>query len=142
MTDCDRGSSADCISLRYAQSNPSRRILSNPYEPPKAPLKTSQTRRSFRWRIVPCSVLAIFGAYTALAPLITVVVEVAKSPHMTNRLGFARTLGMLTLSAAGVLWIFSGAMFWKRSWWIAVVLLVVGYAIGVFAGWQIWGLAI
>ena len=45
---------------------------------------------------------------------------------------------MLIMGTAGGLWIVSGAMFWKRSWWIAVIFLLVGYAVGVFAGMQIW----
>ena len=47
-------------------------------------------------------------------------------------------MGMLIMSTAGGLWIVSGAMFWKRRWWIAVIFLIVGYAVGVFAGMQIW----
>ena len=43
------------------------------------------------------------------------------------------------MSTAGVLWIVSGAMFWKRRWWIAVIFLLVGYAVGVFAGMLVWG---
>ena len=45
---------------------------------------------------------------------------------------------MLIISIAGSLWILSGAMFWKRRWWIAVVLLAFGYGVDVFAGMLIY----
>ncbi len=111
----------------------------NPYEPPKAPLETLQTRPGFGWRVVPSSFMVLLGAYFVLAPLITIVVEVVRSRGIPRGLGFAETLGMLLISTVGVMWIVSGAMFWKRRWWIAVVLLLVGYGVGVFAGMLIWG---
>jgi hypothetical protein len=113
--------------------------LSNPYEPPKAPLETSQTRPGFGWRVVPSSFMVLLGAYTVLGPLIMIVVDVVRSWGITGGLGFVRTLGLLIMSTAGSLWIVSGAMFWKRRWWIAVVLLLVGYAVGLFACMLLWG---
>jgi hypothetical protein len=60
--------------------------------------------------------------------------------RITDELGAAPTTGKLIMITAGVLWFVSGAMFWKRRWWIAVIFLLVGYAVGVFAGRLIWGL--
>jgi hypothetical protein len=113
--------------------------VSNPYEPPKAPLETSQTRPGFPWRLVPSSCLVLFGACMALLGVISVLVEDVRSWRSTHDLGPAPTLGMLIMSTAGVLWTVSGAMFWKRRWWIGIIFLLVGYAVGVFAGLLIWG---
>jgi hypothetical protein len=111
--------------------------LANPYEPPKAPMESSQTRPGSRWRIVPSSFLVLFGAFMALLPLITIVVELVRPRGILDGLAFVRPLDMLIIGTSGCLWIVSGAMFWKRSWWSAVILLLVGYAIGIFAGMQI-----
>jgi hypothetical protein len=111
--------------------------LSNPYEPPKAPLETSQTRHGFRWRLIPSALLVLFGTLLVLMTLISIVLEVVRSWIITGGSGFfARTPLMLVMGTAGGLWIVSGAMFWKRRRWIAVVFLVVGYAVGCFAAMQ------
>ena len=107
--------------------------MSNPYEPPKVPLEDSQTRPGFRWRLIPTAALVLFGALLALMTLISIVVQVVRSWIIPDKSGFAGMLGRLVMVAAGALWIVSGAMFWKRRWWIAVVFLLVGYAVGAFA---------
>ena len=114
--------------------------MSNPYEAPKAPLEASLTRPGFRWRLIPSASLVLFGAYTALAPLILFVIDIVRSRGIPDELDSSRTLvGLLITSAAGGLWIVSGVMFWKRRWRIAVIFLLVGYGFGVFAGMLIWG---
>jgi hypothetical protein len=111
--------------------------MSNPYEPPKVPLETSQTSPGFRWRLVPCFLLVIVGAYTVFASLVCVLL--LRSRSITHGLEYGPTLGWLTIGIAGGIWIVSGAMFWKRRWWMAITLSLVGYAVGVFGGWLIWG---
>jgi hypothetical protein len=111
--------------------------LSNPYEPPKAPLQNSQPRHGFRWRLIPSASLVLFGALLVLMILISIAGEVVRSWVITDGSGFfARTLRWLVLGTAGGLWIVSGAMFWKRRWWIAVIFLLVGYAVGCIFGLQ------
>ena len=111
--------------------------MSNPYEPPKAPLETSQSRHGFRWRLIPSASLVLFGTLLVLMSLISIVLEVVRSWIITDGSGFfARTLPSLVMGTSGGLWIVSGAMFWKRRWWIAVIFLLVGYGVGVFAAKQ------
>ena len=106
--------------------------MSNPYEPPKAPLGTSQEHPGFRWRLIASVAPVVSGALLVLLALIAIVSEVVRSIVFSDRavpvLPMMFDLGMFT---AGGLWIVSGAMFWKRRWWIAVIFLIVGYAVGV-----------
>jgi hypothetical protein len=106
--------------------------LSNPYEPPKAPLETSQERPGFRWRLIASGATALSGAPLVLLGLIAIGTEVVESIVVSDKavpvMPMMRGVGIFT---AGSLWIVSGAMFWKRKWWIAAVFLIVGYAVGV-----------
>lgn len=110
--------------------------MSNPYAPPKAPLEKSQTRPGFPWRLIPSALLILIGALLVLLVLISIVLEVVRS--FTDPAGFAPTLSVLGMGSAGGLWIVGGVMFWKRRWWIGVIFLVVGYAVGEFAAAHRW----
>lgn len=111
--------------------------MSNPYEPPKAPLEAMKIRHGFRWRLIPSGCLVLFGAILVLGVLISIVLEFVRSWVMKDGLGVARMMRWLVMGIAGGLWIASGALFWKRRWWIAVLFLLVGYAVGVFAAMQL-----
>ena len=77
--------------------------------------------------------MIFFGALLMFAIAISIVMDVVMSSEMTGRSGSSRMLGKLTFGTAGVLWVVAGAMFWKRRWWVAVICLGTGYALGVFA---------
>ena len=65
--------------------------------------------------------------------LISIVLEVVRSIVVSGGAVPVRMMMVgIGMVATGGLWIVSGAMFWKRWWWIAVILLFVGYAVGVF----------
>jgi hypothetical protein len=104
----------------------------NPYEAPKVPLETSRERPGFRWRLIAFIAPAVSGAPLVLLGLIAIGMEVVESIVVSDRavrfLPMMIGIGMFT---AGGLWIASGAMFWKRWWWIAVIFLIVGYAVGI-----------
>jgi hypothetical protein len=100
--------------------------MSNPYEPPKAPLETSQTRPGLRWRLIPSLFMVLFGASLVLMSVMSVVLEFVRSWRLMNPIRPAPTIGMVIMSIAGILWTVCGAMLWKRRWWLAALFLLVG----------------
>ena len=107
--------------------------MSNPYEPPRAPLATSQKRRGFHWRLIASVAPVVSGAPLVLLALSAIVTEVFDSVVVPGRAVPVLPIMIgIGIFIAGGLWIVSGGMFWKRRWWIGVVLLIVGYAVFVF----------
>jgi hypothetical protein len=89
----------------------------NPYTPPSA--ESRETVRT-RWRVIPVTVLLVFGVATVLSGMIKVVVTDAVS---TPQLTVACALAL----AGGLAWVLAGIAFWAGRWRLGGGMALCGF---------------